>query len=222
MDNLAKRLRELRNLKGLSQSDVARSANVSNEYVGKIEREETTNVGVEIVEALAKAVGVPPYILLYGDIKGGLAKEYLKTTKDRPPNAIDAPSYIDNDIPVISLVKAGRGGFFDDQGYPVGHGFKMIKRPEWIKDKHAYAVQVDGDSMSPALEKGWMVVVCPHDNVVNGNFVIAKLGEEYLLKKVRFQDGLIILQSVNQSYDPIACKKNEIDFLHKVCLIKPV
>lgn len=211
-ESIGDRVRRFRIVKGLKPHELDAKADLGHGYTIKLETGQHgyTNPKSSTINALAKALGINPSELHYGN-----------ETRDRPPHAIDAPSYLDNDIPVISLVKAGRGGFFDDQGYPVGHGFRSIKRPEWIKDKHAYAVQVDGDSMSPALEKGWMVVVCPHDTVINGNLVIAKLGEEYLLKKVRFQDGLIILQSVNQAYDPIACKKNEIDFLHKVCLIKP-
>lgn len=124
MDNLAKRLRELRNLKGLSQSEMARSANISNEYVGKIERGESTNVGIEVIEALAKVLKIHASELLYGYNEKKLHE--LHKFIERPPNAIDAPAYLDEDIPVISLVKAGRGGFFDDQGYPVGEGLKLL------------------------------------------------------------------------------------------------
>lgn len=68
MDFWGKRLKILRKSKGWSQGDVAKASNTSLEYVGKIERGEVSNVGTEVVEALAKALHVHPSLLLWGEI----------------------------------------------------------------------------------------------------------------------------------------------------------
>ncbi len=68
MDLLGDRVRALRSDKGLSQSDLARSASISNEYVGKIERSEVKNIGIEVVKSIAKSLDVHPSFLLFGEI----------------------------------------------------------------------------------------------------------------------------------------------------------
>lgn len=212
MEFWGKRLKNLRVSKDpkLSQSDLARSADVSNEYVGKIERGDVTNVGTEVVEALAKALGVEPSYLLYG-----------VAAEPRPQNAFDAPEYEPYDLPVVGLARAGKEGFFDDQGFPVGEGFRKIHRPYTVKDPNAYAVQIDGDSMSPRVYKGDIVIVTPSHEVKNGDLAVARLKSgEVMLKEVRFQDPLVILTSVNPAHEPIAVRKKDLDFLHRVVMIK--
>lgn len=212
MESWGKRLKSLRLSKTikLSQNDLARAANVSPEYVGKIERGEVTNVGTEVVDALAKALAVAPSFLLYG-----------VSSETRPENAFDAPEYEPYDLPVVGLARAGKEGFFDDQGFPVGEGFRKIHRPYTVKDPNAYAVQIDGDSMSPRVYKGDIVIVTPSHEVKNGDLAIARLNTgEVMLKEVRFQEPLVILTSVNPSHDPIAVKKKDLDFLHRVVMIK--
>jgi len=220
MKSVWEKIKDVRVFKGITQEEVAKALGKPTSYVSRFESGEFEKPRIDTIEAFAKALKIHPSELLYGYNEKKL-HELHKLIEERPPDAIDAPAYLDGDIPVISLVKAGRGGFFDDQGYPVGEGFRRIKRPEWIKDKHAYAVQVEGDSMSPAIEKGWMIVCCPNDQVLNNDLVVAKVGDEYFLKKIKFQDGLTLLLSVNPNYDPLAFKKSEIDWIHKVCLIKP-
>ncbi len=208
MRNLAESLKKARISKGLEPRALAKAANVSPEYVYKIENGEITNAGVEKLNDLAQALGVP-------------LSSLIEDATDRPREAFDAPAYIPFDIPVVGLSKAGRGGFFDDEGHPVGEGFKKIHRPEWVKDENAYAVLVDGDSMEPAIEKGCIAIAAPGHEIQTGNKVIARLNtEEVMLKKVRLQGDLIILESLNQKYPPIALKKKEVLWMHKVVAIK--
>jgi phage repressor protein C with HTH and peptisase S24 domain len=124
---------------------------------------------------------------------------------------------------VVGLTKAGSSGFFDDCGFPTGGGFKKLHRPNFVKDPNAYALIVDGDSMTPRVRKGEVVMVEPERHTpVNGDLVVVRLKSgEVMLKEIYYQDGIVVLKSTNQTYDPIAVKKNEIDFCHKVVLIKP-
>jgi Predicted transcriptional regulator len=222
--NLGERIRDERERRKWAQSELARRSNLSGEYISKIELGKATNVGIETIEAIAGAFEMHPANLLYGnDLLKYAAEKRLKGRKDgRPTEAVEAPDFEPFDIPVVGLAKAGKEGFFDDAGFPVGEGFRKVHRPDFVKDPNAYGLIIDGDSMSPMIEKGWMVVVSPTETVINGDLAVARLSTgEVMLKKVQIQSELIVLSSVNPTYAPVAVRKKDLEFLHRVVMIKP-
>lgn len=56
---LAERLLLARRHSGLDQKELGRRANVSNTYISDLERGRVTNPGIEIIFALADALGIP-------------------------------------------------------------------------------------------------------------------------------------------------------------------
>lgn len=213
--NIGETLRKIRESQDLTIEQLAEMTGIAPGHIGRIERSDSSNPRFQTIEALAKALGVNPQAILY-------PKEN-QAGSERPKQAFDAPNYIPQDIPVIGLTKAGRGGFFDNDGYPSGgEGFRKVHRPIDVKDPNAYALVVEGDSMSPMLEKGWIVYVCPNHNYVNGDLVIVALNtDEVMIKKFRKQDGVMMLQSINPAYEPLILVPDGYKFIHKVCLIKP-
>lgn len=132
------------------------------------------------------------------------------------------PPPLEGSIPVISLAKGGTEGFFDEQGYPVGHGYKSLKRPYDLTDPNAYGVEVRGDSMVPRYDEKDVVIASPRKEVVNGDYVVAKTRSgEVLVKRIRFSNGMVILESVNQTYPPVILKKEDVVFHHKIVWVKP-
>lgn len=103
MDSLGKRLRALREDRGLTQSELARGASISNEYVGKIEREEVNNIGTEVIEALAKVLEVHPTVILYGTTIPQTT--FLAGTFVDPNNPLDVTRLIQNTEPRFPLSK---------------------------------------------------------------------------------------------------------------------
>ena len=57
-------LRRLRKTKGLSQEELARKARVSQPYLSQLEAGTYKNPSIEIIQRLAKALGVPVTALL--------------------------------------------------------------------------------------------------------------------------------------------------------------
>nr|DAE48769.1 MAG TPA: helix-turn-helix domain protein [Caudoviricetes sp.] len=55
---LGDNIRKLRLEKGLGLNEVARLANITGGYLSSIENNKRTNVGTEILESIAKAIGV--------------------------------------------------------------------------------------------------------------------------------------------------------------------
>jgi transcriptional regulator with XRE-family HTH domain len=57
-------LRRLRKTKGLSQEDLAKKARVSQPYLSQLEAGTYRNPSIEVLQRLAKALGVPVTALL--------------------------------------------------------------------------------------------------------------------------------------------------------------
>ena len=55
-------------------------------------------------------------------------------------------------IPLLGLARAGKGGYFDDFGFPVGNGWDEIDVPG-VTDNTAYALEITGDSMLPVYRE---------------------------------------------------------------------
>ena len=125
------------------------------------------------------------------------------------------------ELPVVSLAQGGPKGFFDDQGYPAGEGFKRVKRPYDVRDPHAYGVEIRGDSMAPKYEEGDIVIASPRKQVVSGDYCVVKTRQgEVMVKRVRFRDGMVILESLNPAYEPILLKKKDVAFCHRIVWVK--
>ena len=213
LDTIGERLRKIRESKELTIDQLSSMCGLTAGHIGRIERDDSRNPRYVTIEKLAQALNIDPAEILYGKESSG---------STRPKEAFDAPNYIPRDIPVIGLTKAGRGGFYDDQGFPVGEGFRKVHRSIDVKDPNAYALMVEGDSMSPMLEPGWIVYVCPNHRYENGDLVVVALrSDEVMIKKLRKADEMFVLQSINPAYEPLILATDGFRFIHKVCLIKP-
>lgn len=56
--NIGDRIRDFRESAGMTQRGLAKAADISNEYIYKIEKGEMTNIGLEKLIAIANALGV--------------------------------------------------------------------------------------------------------------------------------------------------------------------
>ncbi len=83
------------------------------------------------------------------------------------------PENMQVQIPVIGMAQAGKGGFFDDAGFPVGGAFDEINAPG-VKDANAYALEITGDSMLPVYREGDIIIVSPNAVVRRGDRVVVK------------------------------------------------
>ena len=112
----------------------------------------------------------------------------------------DAPAHR-RPLPLIGLAQAGDGGYFDDGGFPVGAGWEEIDFPA-VADPHAYALEIAGDSMSPAYRDGDRVIVSPAAPVRRGDRVVVKtISGEILAKELKRQTAKTIeLKSLNPEH----------------------
>lgn len=87
---------------------------------------------------------------------------------------------------------------------------------EMAKNGEYFGLRIDGDSMSPRIEKGDVVIVRKQSTVDNGNIAIVLInGGQASCKKVKFEDNGLMLISFNPAYEPMFFTKEE-------CQTKPV
>lgn len=75
---------------------------------------------------------------------------------------------------------AGQEGLFDDSGFPIGEAWDEIDFPG-ISDKHAFALEVQGDRMLPAYRDGDVLIVSPGASIRRHDRVIVKATTKELL-----------------------------------------
>ena len=98
-------------------------------------------------------------------------------------------------IPVVGVVTAGM---------PILAVENQEGTMAWEGDPGCFALRVRGDSMINAgILSGDKVVVRPQPSADDGQIVVARIGDEATVKRLRRRDGRIWLMPENDNYAPI-------------------
>ena len=129
----------------------------------------------------------------------------------------DAPGDRVHRVPLIGFAQAGRGGFFDDAGFPVGGGWEEIAFPA-VADPNAYALEIAGDSMEPVYRAGDIIVVSPNTAPRRGDRVVAKTDDGQVLAKVlgRRAHGEVELLSLNPGHETVKISETSLVWLARI------
>lgn len=105
-------------------------------------------------------------------------------------------------IPVVGMVTAGM---------PILALENQEGTIRWDGDPKCFALRVRGDSMINAgILSGDMVVVRPQQSADDGQIVVARIGDEATVKRLRCANGEIWLMPENDAYSPIDGREAEI------------
>ena len=97
-------------------------------------------------------------------------------------------------IPVVGLVTAG---------VPILAVENQEGTISW-NEPGCFALRVRGDSMmNAAILSGDLVVVRPQQSADDGQIVVARIGDEATVKRLRRRNGQIWLMPENDNYEPI-------------------
>ena len=105
-------------------------------------------------------------------------------------------------IPVIGVVTAGMPilAFENQEGTMA-----------WDGEPGCFALRVRGDSMVNAgILNGDKVVVRPQQTAMDGQIVVARIGDEATVKRLRRRNGEIWLLPENDAYEPIDGREAEL------------
>ncbi len=113
-------------------------------------------------------------------------------------------------IPIVGVVTAG---------VPILAVENQEGTMAWEGDPSCFALRVRGDSMIGAgILSGDKVVVRPQPTADDGQIVVARIGDEATVKRLRRRNGEIWLLPENDNYDPIDGSEAEIIGLVKAVI----
>ena len=135
--------------------------------------------------------------------------DLLSGRKGQPPRR--------KQIPLLGLARAGKGGFFDDSGFPVGNGWDEIDVPG-VTDNTAYALEITGDSMLPVYREGDTIIVSPSATVRKGDRVVVKTTDGQVMAKVMQRQTAkhVELASFNAAHDTKTLDMKDVDWMARI------
>ena len=129
-------------------------------------------------------------------------KGYLQSPGAKGRKRAIVTSQRPGQIPVVGVVTAG---------LPILALENQEGTIAWEGDPNCFALRVRGDSMiNAAILDGDMVVVRPQPNADDGQIVVARIGDEATVKRLRRRKGEIWLMPENDAYSPIDGTEAEI------------
>ena len=162
----------------------------------KIESGKVTNVGIEVIDAIAKSLGVEPASILYG--------------KSLHPKKNDEALFEDliHDFMEIPLLKGSVSAGTFEQSFEDWDGETFAVPKGMFKGKNLVAWKVKGKSMEPIYMDGDHLIINKEFDCVDEMDVIVKRnGDEVTVKKIKiFKSGIIELRPYNPEYPTIQVK----------------
>lgn len=202
------RMREARENKEMDQATFSAKIGVVTRTLQRWEKGEQIPDAVSITK-IAKVANVHPHWLLTGEGE-------MYPAPARPANVFSLPTANKRhnrlvDLPVISSVPAGKVATIFHPDYT--DDFVTV---DDVKDPQAFALKVKGNSMSPRIENGDVVVISPAQEVRNGDIAVARVDGEDTLKKIKFEGNYVHLIPLNPEFEPMTVKKKDVNFVWKV------
>ena len=135
--------------------------------------------------------------------------DLLSGRKGQPPKL--------KQIPLLGLARAGKGGFFDDSGFPQGNGWDEIDVPG-VTDNTAYALEITGDSMLPVYREGDTIIVSPGATVRKGDRVVVRTTDGQVMAKVMQRQTAknVELASFNAAHDTKTLDMKDVDWMARI------
>jgi phage repressor protein C with HTH and peptisase S24 domain len=120
-------------------------------------------------------------------------------------------------IPLLGLARAGKGGYFDDSGFPHGNGWDEIDVPG-VTDTSAYALEITGDSMMPVYREGDTIIVSPNATVRKGDRVVVKTTDGQVMAKImqRQTAKTLELASFNKDHATKTMDMKDVDWMARI------
>ena len=127
-----------------------------------------------------------------------------------------APSGPPRAVPLVGFAQAGTGGFFDDAGFPAGHGFDVIDLPG--AEEGSYALKVQGDSMLPVYRNGDVLIVRPDNSVRKGDRVVVRTSGGEVMAKVleKRSTQRIELRSLNPEHSGRTLDMVDVEWIARI------
>ncbi|MCL5958997.1 MAG: helix-turn-helix domain-containing protein [Chloroflexi bacterium] len=213
---LGQRVRELREELGMSQTDLAKAANLSPSYIGHIEsgRREPSK---PVIRGSYYQFETTPHDLLK-------AAGYLVPGPEVPRARRPLIRHVEQAFRQLEyLARASNLILAPIRGHvPAGELSPETEQPEdylpipygWAKGaSRPYILIVNGDSMAGDMETGDMVLVDPDRQWENGKIVVVRVEHEVTVKRIYKTNGMVRLEPTNKKFKAIKIKEQNVEVL---------
>jgi len=192
MKSVAEYIKAKREALGLSAREVAKNAGITGEHIRYIESGQRKTPSFGVIMKILRALHVD-------------LQEFLQETGYLPVNIEPASLKKLRPIPVISWATAG-------DWKDVCDSFQPGEADEWtesdVKGRHVFALRVKDDSMEPEFVENDIIIVNPHMEAKQGDYVIVKNDNgEATFKQLRKYGDTFVLHPLNSKYEDIELKK---------------
>lgn len=178
---------------GRSQADLARHLGLDASAVSRLLKGERQLKGTEAV-AIAGFLGCDVAELL--DSAGAAADGFMPQ-----PVEVPQPAELQRNLPVYGAAIGGVDGAFALNGQ---HHEFAARPPQLAGVRNAYGVYVNGDSMHPMFQAGWLLHVNPNRPLTAGCGVVVQVRAEaeepplcYIKEFVRRSAGRLVVRQYN-------------------------
>lgn len=169
---LARRLQQLVDASGAAQRAIAQRAGIPESTLRNILNGTSTSPRSDTLGKLAQALDVTEQYLLTGsDAAAPQATPVLPNARPAPGLVLPANFNLPRDLPALGTAagsELGRGAFqlsTDVVDY-------LRRPPALLGVRDAYALYVEGESMSPRFEPGDPIFVHPHRKAQPGDYIV--------------------------------------------------
>lgn len=185
MDIFVTQLRKAMFLRGMKQVELSRATGLTDSQISSWYNGRY-RPNAEAMTKIAAALGV--------------TTDYLLGKEEIPIAKFTLPQF--HDVPVLGSVAAGA---------PITAQEDIIGTV--MTDKNVFALKVKGDSMSPRIMDGDIVLVRQQDAAEDGDLVIAEIDGEATCKVLKRSHASVMLVPFNAAFTPIVYTGQEAEDL---------
>lgn len=190
--DIGEKIKIARITRGLTQEELGNMIGVQKSAIAKYESGRVVNIKRTTLQKIADVLDMNPSDLIFDDYTTPLSDSGTATVKR---------------IPVLGRVVAG---------IPIDAIEEVLdweEIPESLaRTGEFFALQVKGDSMSPRIQEGDVLIVRQQNDADEGDIVIAQInGDTACVKRLLKQEDGIVLQSFNPAYSPMFFSKKAVN-----------
>ena len=190
--DIGEKIKIARITRGLTQEELGNMIGVQKSAIAKYESGRVVNIKRTTLQKIADVLDMNPSDLIFDDYTTSLSDSGTATVKR---------------IPVLGRVVAR---------IPIDAIEEVLdweEIPESLaRTGEFFALQVKGDSMSPRIQEGDVLIVRQQNDADEGDIVIAQInGDTACVKRLLKQEDGIVLQSFNPAYSPMFFSKKAVN-----------
>ena len=201
-----KKLKELRENKGLSLSELSRRVDVSKSYISRLEAGKNDNPSADIINKMCKALGVSTEYF-YTD--NASVQEHKK---NELRNIISAFAQ----LPVYSMKTEGN---ITNVSNIISYSVVFVQ--ELLQDKEYYYVEQKDNSMSALFPEGSLLLIEKKRTIESGSLHLIRYNNLYDIRRLNKEEGYIAVLAEPKNSMPSVkvLQSKEVEVIGKVAQI---